>query len=85
VSRCDCEPLEHDDGSVTHEDTCPTYPWCPHEIGAYTCPVPCGCECNPCKALTPPIKFEKPTRRSSLRGRAVPRRGHGASEGDPSL
>ena len=33
----------------------------------------------------PPVTFRKPTRPSSLRGRAIPRRGHGASEGDPSL
>lgn len=32
-----------------------------------------------------PLEFKKPTRRSSLRGGPIPRRGHGASEGDPSL
>lgn len=50
--RCDCEPTVHADGSVTHDDTCALYPWCPHEAGAFTCGMPCGCGCNGCAALS---------------------------------
>lgn len=32
-----------------------------------------------------PVEAIKPDRTGSLRGRSIPRRGHGASEGDPSL
>jgi hypothetical protein len=49
--RCDCDPTVHADGSKTHEDDCPLYPWCPHEVGAYVCLIPCGCTCQPCLAL----------------------------------
>lgn len=51
VPECDCEPTTWDDGSVSHEDDCPLYPWCPHEIAA-TCSMPCLCRCDGCMALT---------------------------------
>lgn len=48
---CDCEPTFWDDGSVSHEDDCDLAPWCPHEMSAM-CPIPCGCRCDGCLALT---------------------------------
>lgn len=51
LPACDCEPTTWDDGSVSHEDDCPLYPWCPHEIAA-TCSMPCLCRCDGCMALT---------------------------------
>lgn len=49
---CTCEPIAWEDGSVSHEDHCAIYPWCPHEMGAYTCGVPCDCRCDGCLRLT---------------------------------
>jgi hypothetical protein len=49
---CDCEPDVWPDGSVSHEETCAIYPWCPHEMGAYVCGIPCGCQCAGCTRLT---------------------------------
>lgn len=51
MSRCECEPEVWEDGSVTHEQECPLYPWCPHEVVAAVCFIPCGCQCKPCRAL----------------------------------
>ena len=49
---CDCEPTIHGDGSVSHEDECAIYPWCPHEVGGYVCDMPCRCGCRSCAVLT---------------------------------
>jgi hypothetical protein len=52
AARCDCEPTRYDDGSISHEPDCNVYPWCPHEVVAYSCLMPCGCQCEPCARLT---------------------------------
>jgi hypothetical protein len=49
--RCDCEPTIYDDRSVGHDQGCAVYPWCPHEVVAYACLMPCGCSCARCVAL----------------------------------
>lgn len=51
LDRCDCAPLVLDDGSRIHLLDCSAYPWCPHEVGAASCLAPCGCPCEPCRAL----------------------------------
>lgn len=56
MSGCDCEPEVHDDGSRSHHPDCATYPWCPHEMGAYVCLIPCGCQCGPCVALNDVVR-----------------------------
>jgi hypothetical protein len=50
-SGCNCEPITYDDGSSSHEEDCRMYPWCPHEMGRASCPMPCSCPCAPCTAL----------------------------------
>lgn len=40
---CNCDPFIHSDGSKTHDEDCPVFPWCPHEVGWYVCLMPCGC------------------------------------------
>lgn len=52
IEDCDCEPEVFDDGSVLHEDSCNLANWCPHEVGAYVCFMPCGCRCDSCLRLT---------------------------------
>jgi hypothetical protein len=51
VRECDCEPTTWGDGPVSHDDACAIHPWCPHEMGALTCSIPCGCRCDGCLSL----------------------------------
>lgn len=60
---CDCEPIVHDDGSRTHEQDCAIYPWCPHEVAAYACLMPCCCGCGACNALSDAHTTPAPSRR----------------------
>lgn len=53
---CDCDPYIFKDGSKGHYENCAAYPWCPHEVVAASCLMPCNCSCAPCVRLKEAIR-----------------------------